>query len=137
MVVNISFRHQDPEIAALAVKTAIDVFKAKRLEVFSDPKSQFLEAQLEYYTKRLHDAADRYETFRQQNGVYDIEQQKTLLLTQRGALDTEFNTTENQIAEETRRLASLTEQQKGVKQDRKSKRLNSSHECASRITSSA
>ncbi len=114
MVVNVAFRHPDAAIAAQAVNTLLELFKEKRLAVFSDPKSQFLEAQLEHYVKQLSEGEAKLEAYRQEFAVYDLQQQKQLLLTQRNALETELNATENQASEEARRLTSLRNQLKQV-----------------------
>lgn len=113
-VIRIAFRHPDPELSSRSVNTLLEVFKAKRLDVFSGPKSSFLEEQLAYYRDQLREAEQRYETFRQQNGVFSLDQQRSLLLNQRSALDTELKATENRIEETGRRLASLQDQQKRI-----------------------
>lgn len=113
-VVRVTYRHPEPQLAAEAVQTLVDSYKAKRLEVFSGPKSAFLEEQLTYYRDQLNQAEQKFEAFRQKYGVYSLDQQRSLLLSQRNALDTELKATENRIEESSRRLASLQEQQKKI-----------------------
>jgi uncharacterized protein involved in exopolysaccharide biosynthesis len=113
-VVKVQFRHPDPELAAQTVNTLVDSYKAKRLEVFSGPKSSFLDEQMEYYRSQLRDAEQKFETFRQQYGVFSLDQQRSLLLTQRNAIDTELKATQNRGEEASKRLASLQDQQKRI-----------------------
>ena len=40
-----SFKHENPEIAAKAINTLIEQFKDKHIEVYSDPNLPFLEEQ--------------------------------------------------------------------------------------------
>jgi uncharacterized protein involved in exopolysaccharide biosynthesis len=113
-VVKVQFRHPDPELAAFTVNTLVDSFKAKRLEVFSGPKSSFLDEQVDYYRTQLRDAEQKFETFRQQYGVFSLDQQRSLLLSQRSAIDTELKATQNRVEEARKRLASLIDQQKRI-----------------------
>ena len=113
-VVKAQFRHPDPELAAVTVNTLVDSFKAKRLEVFSGPKSSFLDEQVDYYRTQLRDSEQKFETFRQKYGVFSLDQQRSLLLSQRSAIDTELKATQNRVEEARKRLASLVEQQKRI-----------------------
>ncbi|HEX2114915.1 MAG TPA: GumC family protein [Alphaproteobacteria bacterium] len=113
-VVKVQFRHPEPELAAQTVNTLLDSFKAKRLEVFSGPKSSFLDEQVEYYRNQLGEAEQRFESFRQQYGVFSLDQQRSLLLSQRNAIDTELKATQNRVEEARKRLASLVDQQKRI-----------------------
>ena len=113
-VVKVQFRHPDPALAAQTVNTLLDSYKAKRLEVFSGPKSSFLDEQMEYYRSQLREAEQKYENFRQKYGVYSLDQQRSLLLSQRNAIDTESKATQNRVEEARKRLASLQDQQKRI-----------------------
>jgi uncharacterized protein involved in exopolysaccharide biosynthesis len=113
-VVKVQFRHPDPDMASQTVNTLVDSYKAKRLEVFSGPKSSFLDEQMEYYRSQLREAEQKYENFRQKYGVFSLDQQRSLLLSQRNAIDTELKATQNRVEEARKRLSSLTEQQKRI-----------------------
>jgi len=113
-VIRMTFQHTDPEIAALALNTHVDQFKTKRLEVFSGTKLAFLEEQVAYYRNMLQEGEKRFEAFRQKYGVFSLDQQRSLLLNQRAALDTELKAAENRIEETAQRLTFLRDQQKKV-----------------------
>jgi uncharacterized protein involved in exopolysaccharide biosynthesis len=113
-VVRAQFRHPDPELAARTVNTLLESFKTMRLEVFSGPKTSFLEEQMLYYRDLLRDAEQKFESFRQEHKVFALDQQRSLLLNQRSAFDTEMKATENRIEEAAKRLASLQDQQKRI-----------------------
>lgn len=113
-VVRVQFRNADAEVAALTVNALLESFKTMRLEVFSGPKSSFLEEQMVYYRDLLRDSEQRFETFRQEHGVFSLDQQRSLLLNQRSAFDTELKATENRVEEVSKRLASLQDQQKRI-----------------------
>lgn len=115
-VIKVAFQHGDPQIAAETLNSLVDQFLATRLQVFSGPKSEFLVEQMEHYGQMLRMAEQKFEQFRQQHGVFSLDQQRSLLLNERSALDVELRATENRIEETGRRLASLREQQKSVPQ---------------------
>ena len=81
-VILIEFEHEDPAIAAQVVNLLVDKFKEKHLEIYSDPKPEFLEAQLKEYKERLNQAFAALKTFKQTHGIFDLAQQKTDLLSQ-------------------------------------------------------
>jgi len=113
-VVWVSFRHEDPQIAAQAVNTLIDLFKEKHLEAYSTPRSSFLEQQLQTYEAKLKDSETKLQSFKQQKAVYQIEEQRTMLLQQRSDLDTVMKVSEHSIQELQKRVAHLKNQAKSM-----------------------
>jgi uncharacterized protein involved in exopolysaccharide biosynthesis len=116
-VIQISFQHKDPRIAAKAVNLLVDFLKEKHLQVYSDPKSSFLEQQLSTYEQKLKDSQNQLETFKQKYQVFSLEEQRTLLLKQRTEFDTSFKTSQNQIRELQNKLLSLKTQMRAVSKD--------------------
>jgi len=113
-VLQISFQHKDPLIAAYAVNRLIDFYKEKHLQVFSDPKSSFLETQLEDYNRKLKDSENNLQSFKQRNGVFSLDEQRSLLLRQRSELDTAQKNTQNVMYEMQKRIATLKENMKNI-----------------------
>ena len=109
-VIQISFQHKEPQIAAQAVNLLVDFFKEKHLQVFSDPRSSFLEQQLVTYEQKLKESENNLESFKQQHRVSSLDEQRSLLLKQRTDLDTSFKNAQNQIKELQQKLASLEKQ---------------------------
>ncbi len=109
-VIQVSFQHPDPQTAARAVNLLVELFKEKHLQVFSDPKSSFLETQLLAYDQKLRESESRLQNFKQKAGVFSLEEQRTLLLTQRNDLDTALKSTRHIISELHKRIASQKEQ---------------------------
>jgi uncharacterized protein involved in exopolysaccharide biosynthesis len=98
-VIEISFQHEDPEIAAGAVNRLVELFKEKHLQVLSSPKSSFLEKQLVIYREKLKASEDNLENFKQKYKIFSIDEQISLLLKQRMDLDTSLKTAQNRIHE--------------------------------------
>jgi uncharacterized protein involved in exopolysaccharide biosynthesis len=79
-VIEVAFQHKDPQVAARAVNLLVDDYKAKHLQVFSDPQSSFLEKQLAEFETKLKESEGRMEDFKQKNRVFSQEEQRSLLL---------------------------------------------------------
>jgi len=71
-VIEVSFQHKDPRLAAKAVNLLVDLLKEKHLQVYSDPKSSFLEQQLSQYDEKLRESQDKLETFKQKHRVFSL-----------------------------------------------------------------
>jgi polysaccharide chain length determinant protein (PEP-CTERM system associated) len=116
-VIEISFQHKDPRMAAKALDLLMNFFKEKHLQAYSDPKSSFLEQQLLVYEQQLKKSQNSLEAFKQKNRVFSLEEQRSLLLKQRTELDTTLKSTENQAREIRERLASFRRQMQSVPED--------------------
>jgi polysaccharide biosynthesis protein PslE len=116
-VIEISFQHKDPGIAAKALNLLVDSLKEKHLQVYSDPKSSFLEQQLSAYEQRLKESQDHLEAFKQKHRVFSLGEQRTLLLRQRTDLDTALKTAETQVRELEKKLSSLKSQMRTVSEN--------------------
>jgi uncharacterized protein involved in exopolysaccharide biosynthesis len=116
-VIQVAFKHKDPAIAAKTVNLLTEFLKEKHLQVYSDPKSSFLEHQLQAFDQRLRESQQRLEDFKQKHRVFSLEEQRTFLLRQRTELDTAFKFTENQVREMQKKIASLKEQMRDLPED--------------------
>jgi polysaccharide chain length determinant protein (PEP-CTERM system associated) len=117
-VIEVSFQHQDPQMAARAVNLLVDFFKEKHLAVHSGTESNFLEKQLTLYDQELKNSENRLETFKQKNLVFSLDEQRSLLLHQRTELDTSLKSARNRMDELAKKLASLRGQMKTLLADK-------------------
>lgn len=113
-IIQLSFTHPDPVIAAKALNVLIDVYNQKHLVVYANSALPFLEEQMHTSEEQLKSAEAKLEEFRQRHGVYDIEQQTGLLLSQRSDLERTFNSVENEIKELEQKDIALEVQMKGM-----------------------
>jgi len=110
-VIEVAFLHKNPQVAARVVNLLVDGYKEKRLQVFSDPQSSFLEKQLAYYERQLKESEDKLESFKQRYRVFSLDEQRSLLLRQRVGLDTSLKNLQNQNDElQIARAATLKKQ---------------------------
>lgn len=106
-VIDVSFRHEDPQVAAKVVNLLVELFREKHLKVFSDPQSSFLEKQLQIYRNKLGKSEQNWESFKQRNQVFSLDEQRTLLLKQRTELDSALKNTDHRVDELQEKLRSL------------------------------
>ena len=86
-IIEVSFKHKDPVIAARTLNALIEQFKDKHIDVYSDPKSPFLEEQTSNFSEKMKQVEDNLQSFKQRNQVYSLDEQRSALLQQRIALD--------------------------------------------------
>ena len=106
-VIEVSFQHEDPQVAAKVVNLLVELFREKHLKVFSDPQSSFLEKQLQIYRNKLGMSELSMESFKQKNQVFSLDEQRSLLLRQRTELDSTLKNTDHRIDELREKLRSL------------------------------
>ncbi len=117
-VIEVTFQHKDPEIAAKALNLLVELYKGKHFQVHTGAQSSFLEQQLSDHEIKLKQSETKLEQFKQKNRVYSLEEQRSLLLKQRMELDTDFKNTNNRIAELQKKLSSLESQMKVIANDK-------------------
>jgi len=79
-VIEVAFRHKDPQVAARAVNLLVDFYKEKHLQVFGDPQPSLSKTQLAEYEADLKESEGRMEAFKRKNRVFSPEEQRSLLL---------------------------------------------------------
>ena len=104
-IIEVSFKHKDPVIAARTLNALIEQFKDKHIDVYSDPKSPFLEEQTSNFSEKMKQVEDNLQSFKQRNQVYSLDEQRSALLQQRIALDSLLKTTQTQMQEIEQKIA--------------------------------
>jgi len=113
-VIQVSFEHNNPQIASKTVNVLVENFREKHLQVFSSPQSNFLEGQVSVFRKKLLASEAEMQSFKQKNKVYSLDEQRTLLLGQRTDLASETLRAQNTIDELQRRLSTLNARTKNL-----------------------
>jgi len=75
-MIQISFTHSDPYIAADVVNTLVDALKVKHLEVFSTDSTPFLKGQEKVFQERLKESETKLASLKQKYGVFSFDEQK-------------------------------------------------------------
>lgn len=115
-VLHVSLHNGDPQVAAATLGLIIESFTEKHLQAYSDPKAAHLERQLAVYRDRLNTAVDRFERYKQQNRVFSVEEQRSLLLRQRSELESAVQRNRSDIAGVREQIASLRRSLQDVSQ---------------------
>jgi polysaccharide biosynthesis protein PslE len=98
-LIEVYFRNDNPVIAAKAVNALVDYLKEKHLQVFSDTKSSFLEAQLKEYEEKLKKSENNIGTFKQRNQVFSLDEQRSGLLKERSDIQSLLKTEQIRVRE--------------------------------------
>ncbi|MBE9504564.1 MAG: polysaccharide biosynthesis/export family protein, partial [Proteobacteria bacterium] len=113
-VINVSFKHNDPQVAARAVNQLIESFKVQHIEIFKNPRASFMEKQLAVYRQRLQESEENLEAFKQKNRVFSLYEQRSLLLQQQSASNTSSKETQRGIHELQQQISSVTSQMQTI-----------------------
>ncbi|MFH1435541.1 MAG: Wzz/FepE/Etk N-terminal domain-containing protein, partial [Pseudomonadota bacterium] len=112
-LIEATFSHADPTIAAEVVNTICNLFLERHLQVHTVSDGyEFFQRQLKIAEQKLQESQKRLEQFKAQNGVSALEEQTRLLLDQTARLETELNETLGRQAEIDNRIAELKNQLK-------------------------
>jgi uncharacterized protein involved in exopolysaccharide biosynthesis len=123
-VIEVTFQHEDPLVAAKVVNLLVELFREKHLKVFSDPQSSFLEKQLQIYRGKLGESEQTMESFKQSNQVFSLDEQRSLLLRQRTELDSTLKNTDHRIDELGEKVRFLKNQKNTSREKSKSMYTN-------------
>jgi uncharacterized protein involved in exopolysaccharide biosynthesis len=119
-IIKVSFRHEDPLVAARTVNLLIDLYREKHLQMFGDQAATaFLEAKVSEYESDLAIAEDEFKTFRARHSLFAIDEQRSILLKQQGELKSDLQDAENQLAGLRGRLSILVEESGHTSRDAK------------------
>ena len=115
-VIEISFQHENPEMAALAVNTLVEKLKEQHLRIFSDPKASFLGKQANDYRVKLEESNSQLQKFKEKYGLSSHVQERQLLLEQRKEMEIVLKTTQNEAEGLRTKLIALKKQKKSIPQ---------------------
>jgi uncharacterized protein involved in exopolysaccharide biosynthesis len=85
-ILNVTFHHRDPTLAATAVNTMIALYLDKRNDLYRDVQSQSLAEQAASLRQQLETAEQQLADFKAKSGILNYETQRDLLLHQRDDL---------------------------------------------------
>ena len=114
-VIEVSFKHNNPEIAAKIVNTLIDSYWDQHLLVHKNPQSyKFFEEQSQVLKSKLEQAEETLRTLKKEHNVLDIGEEQSLYLKQIVDLRAELNRTLSQQNETKSRILQIQRQLKST-----------------------
>jgi uncharacterized protein involved in exopolysaccharide biosynthesis len=86
-LLQVSFKHENAEIAAQVLNEVIEAYLAKRLQVFSSTTNGGAEADMEARRAQLNAIEAKLAEFKRARGIRSFTEEQTLLLAQRNAIE--------------------------------------------------
>jgi polysaccharide biosynthesis protein PslE len=86
-LLQVSFKHPNAEIASSVLQQLIDAYMQKRLSVFSSASYGTAQADFATRTAELNAAEAKVTDFKREHGIQSFNEEQTLLLAQRNALE--------------------------------------------------
>jgi len=109
-IVNLYFRHESPELAAETLNKFVDLFKAKRLDVYRDSDVSFFQGQVTKLTVDLREIEAGFVAFKTENKIFDLPGQTDLLVERYNRLSSELDDAEIAVNELQERRVALARQ---------------------------
>jgi uncharacterized protein involved in exopolysaccharide biosynthesis len=111
-LVNVSFKHEDPAMAAKVVNLLGELYLERHLGVQKNPRTDaFFEEQIQVRKRSLHDAEERLEAFKKSNNIaHSVKDEQDINLVQELSLQGALNETRSRQAEIESRMNQLRHQ---------------------------
>ncbi len=110
-VIEISFKHHNPRMAALVVNDLVKFFLDRHLEVHRNPQShKFFKEQSQAYKERLRKTETSLQTLKAKYDVTSLKEELQIYLAQEAKLENDFNQTIVQEAETKTRVIQIRRQ---------------------------
>jgi uncharacterized protein involved in exopolysaccharide biosynthesis len=110
-VIEVSFRHKDPSMAATVANALVELYFDRHLAIHTNPQAyDFFREQAQTLKDKLRQAEENMETFKKQQAVTSLTEERTLLLAKAADLRAALNETLGQEAETDKRISKLRQQ---------------------------
>jgi len=109
-VIEVSFKHHNPRMAATVVNGLVKFFLDRHLEVHKNPHShKFFKEQSQAYKERLRNTENSLQALKAEHDITSLDEERKLYLTQAANLKDDLNRT---IAQETETKGRITQIQR-------------------------
>jgi uncharacterized protein involved in exopolysaccharide biosynthesis len=110
-VIQVSFKNEDPRMAAMVVNNLSSLYLGLHLAVHKTPQNvKFFQEQTDLLKNKLDQAEEKLKALRKQHNITSIEEQRSLLLGRSSELNTGLNQTISLEAETGKRIRLLRRQ---------------------------
>ena len=116
-VIEIFFRHLNPQVAAKVANDLTEQLKDKHLQVFGETKSPFIEEQLKIYERRLSEAVSRLTAFKNKNEITNLKDQYFFMIGKRTETEALLRIEESRYDELRKKIDFLKSQKKTAVSD--------------------
>jgi uncharacterized protein involved in exopolysaccharide biosynthesis len=116
-VIEIYFRHLNPQMAAKVANTLSEQLKDKHLQVFGETKSPFIEEQLKNYEAKLMEASSKLSAFKDKNQITNLKDQYYFIIGKRTEIESMLKIEDSRYYELIKRIEFLKGQKKKAVSD--------------------
>lgn len=110
-VIQVSFKNEDPRMAAKVVNNLSNMYLGHHLAVHKTPQNvKFFQEQTDLLKNKLDQAEEKLKALRKQHNITSLEEQRSLLLGRSSALNSGLNQTISQEVETEKRIRLLRRQ---------------------------
>ena len=107
-VIQMDFKHEDPQMAAKVLNTLANLYLEHHLEIHKKPQNvRFFSEQTDLLKGKLDEAEEKLNILRKQYNITSLEEQRSLLLKQSSTLSSDLNDTISQEVETEKRIHQL------------------------------
>ncbi len=116
-VIEIYYRHLNPQMAAKVANTLSEQLKDKHLQVFGETKSPFIEEQLKNYEAKLMEASSKLSAFKDKNQITNLKDQYYFIIGKRTEIESMLKIEDSRYYELIKRIEFLKGQKKKAVSD--------------------
>ena len=110
-VIKVSFKHEDPKMAAIVVNNLVNHYLDHRLKIHKNPKSyKFFQEQSMILKDKVRQTEERLKSLKKQHDITSLSEERSLLLRQEADLRAVLNQTLSQEVETENRIRQLRKQ---------------------------
>jgi len=107
-IIQIGFRHTDPQIASLVTQTLVDTYLSQRLQIHKDTRSyDFFKGQTEFLKNKIQKTEAKIKSYKDKYNIISLIEERNLLLGQKAAQRTSLNETKSHKIETEKRIDQL------------------------------
>jgi uncharacterized protein involved in exopolysaccharide biosynthesis len=110
-VIEINFKHKDPQIAANVIEALVSAYLEIRSHVYKNPESySFFQGQSNLLKARIDRLEETLKTFKKQHNIISLEEERTLTLRKKADLQSALNESLSEKVETEKRIGEISHQ---------------------------
>jgi uncharacterized protein involved in exopolysaccharide biosynthesis len=108
-VITVTVLNSDPHVAQRIAALVADRFIARQAGIARDPRSAFVNDQLQFYRGEVAKTQDAMAQFQVDKRIFSFDEERTFLIQERSTLEAQLYATQSRLAEDKEKSAELRE----------------------------
>ena len=110
-IIEISFKHKDPHIAAMVLEKIVEIYLELRPHMYKNTESYaFFQEQSEILKKKVRKVESELKAFKEQNDIIALDEERSLLLQKKADLRAQLNASLSEKVETENRIQQIMKQ---------------------------